>query len=150
MDKPDTIPEKCAFCKVICGATPVDKVYEDERVLAFLYLSPVNKGHILVVPKQHYNGPTQMPPDEWSYLMVKAAELAAGSMRATKSEAYNLLVGNGASAGQIVPHLCVHVIPRLADDGVALPAREAGFDSEAEKTEVIAKIRRRMSRHHKL
>ena len=75
MDKPDTIPEKCAFCKVICGATPVDKVYEDERVLAFLYLSPVNKGHILVVPKQHYNGPTQMPPDEWSYLMVKAAEL---------------------------------------------------------------------------
>jgi len=145
-DSTNMMPDRCAFCKIIAGQTAVDKVYEDADVLAFLHLSAVNKGHILVVPKIHYNGPTQMPPGEWGKLMTTAAELAAGAMRATKSEAYNLLVANGASAGQIVPHLCVHAIPRLADDGVALPARSVEFDNEAEKRKVIGKIRRRMEK----
>lgn len=144
MSQSNLIPDKCAFCKIICGETAVDKVYEDDLALAFLYLSPVNKGHLLVIPKTHYNGPTQMPAHEWGELMATAAELAAGSMRATKSDAYNLLVCNGASAGQTVPHLCVHIIPRRADDGLALPARTAEFDDCEEKERIIHKIKQRM------
>lgn len=144
MPQPNLIPDKCAFCKIICGETAVDKVYEDDLALAFFYLSPVNKGHLLVIPKIHYNGPTQMPARDWGELMAIAAELAAGSMRATRSDAYNLLVGSGASAGQTVPHLCVHVIPRRADDGLALPARTVEFDDREEKERVIRKIKQRM------
>ncbi|MFO7821234.1 MAG: HIT domain-containing protein [Lentisphaeria bacterium] len=146
MNPAKLIPEKCAFCKIIYGEIPVEKVYEDDLVLSFLYLSPVNKGHLVVIPKQHYNGPTHMPSEEWGELMQKAAELAAATMRATKSDAYNLLVANGASAGQVGPHLCVHAIPRLADDGVALPARSVEFDDAAEKRNVISKIAEKMAK----
>lgn len=113
----------CIFCELIHGGGEVSICYEDSQALAFMDIQPVNVGHVLVVPRQHYESLADMPAELTRHLFDVATRLAPIVRRLAGADGLNVIVNSGASAGQDVFHYHVHVIPRRADDGfsVALP-----------------------------
>ncbi len=108
----------CIFCRIIKGEIPSSKVYEDESVYAFLDIGPLAWGHVLVVPKKHAERITELSSAESAALFAAVPKLSAAVMKATGAEGLNVLQNNGAVAGQAVAHLHVHLIPRVAGDGL--------------------------------
>ncbi len=137
--------KNCVFCKIIAGEIPSAKVYEDDKVLAFLDIAPFNFGHTLVIPKAHCHCFTELPADDLAAMMAAAQKLAVALMRATGAPAYNLLMNNGQVAGQEVPHVHLHIIPRQVDDTVAFSAPQKHYEGD-ELTELAEKIRQRLAK----
>lgn len=107
----------CLFCKIIAKQIPAHVVYENEDVFAFLDIHPVNKGHILVVPKKHSQGSHDAEPETLQKLVVEMQKIAQAMIAVTNTPAYNIIQNNGAEAGQAIPHLHFHLIPRFDQDG---------------------------------
>ena len=128
----------CVFCKIINNEISSHKVYEDGKTLAFLDIKPVNAGHILVVPKAHYENIEAAPVEELGGLM-KTVKLIGGLLKEKLGVAgYNVYENNDPVSGQIIPHLHFHVIPRHGGDGLKLwPGRDYR-DGEAE--EILKKL----------
>lgn len=109
--------QECIFCRIVDGEIPARVVHETEGVLAFLDANPLAPAHTLVVPKDHHERLDDVPPDtaaamyDLLHRVVPAAEAAADAPATTV--AFN----NGPEAGQEIPHVHGHVIPRFADDG---------------------------------
>jgi histidine triad (HIT) family protein len=112
------IPEtSCTFCEIVAGVLPASKVHEDELVLAILDIRPVNPGHMLVLPKQHYPSLADLPEAVGAPLFTVAQRTAAAIRRSgVRCEGIRLTLADGAAAGQDVFHLHLHVIPRFAGD----------------------------------
>lgn len=107
----------CIFCKIAAKELPAVIIYEDESHLAFLDIHPANPGHTLVIPKEHYPD-FLTTPEELScgtYSVVKKIVLAI--LSGVGATDFNLGMNNGPSAGQVIMHSHVHVIPRFAHDG---------------------------------
>ncbi|MUV05724.1 HIT domain-containing protein [Planococcaceae bacterium Storch 2/2-2] len=105
----------CIFCKIANGDLPSEKVYEDEHVFAFMDITPVTKGHLLVIPKNHYENVYDLPADEASHLFSVVPKLAQALKETFQQEGMkglNVLQNNGAEAGQSVFHFHMHLIPR--------------------------------------
>ncbi|MFH0988309.1 MAG: HIT family protein [Parcubacteria group bacterium] len=107
----------CLFCKIINGEIPAHKVYEDDDVLAFLDIMPVNPGHTLIVPKKHFANLLDADEKTLGRIISAVPKVARLIMTALDYQAFNLSVNNGKDANQIVSHLHFHVIPRRAGDG---------------------------------
>jgi histidine triad (HIT) family protein len=116
----------CVFCRIIGGDAPAERVYEDEQVLAFMDIVPVGDGHLLVVPKPHYEN--LLEADEASLLAVMSASrrLARALKRALSPDGIGVYQLNGAAAGQTVFHYHMHLIPRNHGDPIAFHGRKAG------------------------
>jgi histidine triad (HIT) family protein len=113
--------EECIFCKIVKGEIPCKKVYESEKTLSFLDINPRNKGHVLVIPKSHYLGITDMSDDDAAEVMKTIRLVAAAQRDSIKTEGMSLVQSNGRMAGQIVPHVHFHLIPRTEEEkGVGL------------------------------
>lgn len=110
----------CIFCKIVAGEIPATKIYEDENILAFLDIAPVNPGHTLVIPKTHYADFMELPEEESAVIIRTIKKLAAAVMQGTGAEGFNLTLNNGAVAGQVVGHVHWHIVPRFTDDGRVL------------------------------
>ncbi len=134
----------CVFCKIVRGEIPCDKVYEDDRVLAFLDIAPLTLGHTLVIPKEHHTSVTTLPAADTACLLEVASRLGVALMRATDAGGFNLLLANGTVAGQVVPHVHLHVVPRHVDDGVVMPTSHITYPSAECKAEILAKARARL------
>jgi histidine triad (HIT) family protein len=107
----------CLFCKIISGEIPCYKVYEDEKVLAFLDIHPCSKGHTVVVPKEHAETIWNMSIEDFQ-AVAGGLRAAAGKVEARlKPDAMNIGINNGKLAGQAVPHVHWHIIPRYVGDG---------------------------------
>ena len=107
--------EHCIFCKIIAGKSPVSIVYEDDRVIVFPPLQPVNKGHLLVIPKKHAPYLADIDEKTAMYVMKIAKKIAAGIRKSKfKSEGVNSFLADGEAAHQEVFHLHLHVYPRYA------------------------------------
>ena len=98
----------CIFCKIIAGEIPSYKLYESDKVLAFLDINPLSDGHALLIPKTHAEKMHQVPDDELAEILVVAKKLALKS----KVVDYNLLQNNGRIAHQIIMHVHFHLIPK--------------------------------------
>lgn len=109
----------CIFCRIIDGQIPSSRVYEDEQVVAFLDIMPVNAGHVLIVPRRHVPQLSGMDEALGAHLFRVAMRLER-AIRASglPVEGTNLLQNNGAAAGQEVMHVHFHVIPRLNKDAL--------------------------------
>jgi len=107
----------CLFCNIIAGDIPSDKVYEDEKVFAFLDIHPVSLGHTLIVPKAHSETFLEMGAEDREAVMNAAVKISKAVMRAVGSSACNLTYNVGADAGQLIFHTHLHVIPRFPNDG---------------------------------
>jgi len=109
--------EDCIFCKIVKGEIPSTKLYEDGNVLSFLDIMPASKGHALVVPKKHYHTLLDMPHSELGTIMETVQKVAAAVMSSVDgAEGFNIIQSNKKVAGQVVPHVHFHIIPRSKDD----------------------------------
>lgn len=128
----------CIFCKIIAGEIPSHKVYEDDKVIAFLDISPVADGHVLVVPKAHYELMAEMPEDALIAAILAVKRVAEGVLKAVGASSFNLYLNNGKEAGQLVPHFHWHIIPRHSADGLEL--WHGGSNPEGKAAELKEKI----------
>jgi len=110
----------CVFCKIIKGEIPAVKIYENAKILAFLDISPVNPGHTLLVPKEHYENLLETPNEILAELMIYTRKIAQAVIKGVNSEGFNLALNNGQVAGQVIPHLHFHIMPRFKGDGYKL------------------------------
>ena len=106
------------FTKIVKGEIPCHRVFENERILAFLDITPLSEGHTLVIPKQQVERLEDLPPEETAELARQLGAIAKRVVAATGAEGYNILQNNGRVAGQEVPHVHFHIIPRRAGDGL--------------------------------
>ena len=107
----------CIFCKIVAGELPSTKVYEDAEIMAFMDIGPVVKGHTLVIPKQHVERVTDAPVGVLTRVLGVAQKIVKAQMKGLKADGVNIFQANGAVAGQVVPHLHFHVVPRFRTDG---------------------------------
>ena len=113
-------PGQCIFCRLVAGEIPSAKVYEDALTIAFMDIGQVNPGHVLVASKRHAATLFDLTPDEAGAVMRMAQRVALAVRKAFDPPGLTLLQANGALGGQTVGHFHLHVVPRHADDGIAL------------------------------
>lgn len=106
----------CIFCKIVNGLIPNHRIYEDEKVVAFLDIKPVSKGHTLVIPKVHADDVFAISDEDIAAVSMGAKKVANAIIKATGAEGVNLMNANRREAGQTVFHYHMHVIPRNRDD----------------------------------
>lgn len=107
----------CVFCKIVRGELPAHVVYEDSETVAFLDLYPMTDGHTLVIPKLHAARLSELPPALVGKLFQTVQRVSEQIARALGAPALNIGINDGRAAGQAVPHLHVHLIPRFPGDG---------------------------------
>ncbi|MFB6109150.1 MAG: HIT family protein [Haloplanus sp.] len=107
----------CIFCQILAGDVPSRTVYEDDAVFAFLDVNPLARGHTLVVPKAHHERLNDLSADAAADLFAATHDLTDRVERAVDADATTVAVNNGTAAGQEVPHVHVHVVPRFEGDG---------------------------------
>ena len=107
----------CIFCKIVEGQIPCAKLMEDDHVISFLDINPINPGHALVVPKKHYPTLFEIPVEELEACIRASQKIAKAVFTAVGASGLNLLQNNFRSAGQLVDHVHFHLIPRDEGDG---------------------------------
>lgn len=130
----------CIFCKIVAQDIPATVVYEDDDVLVFMDIGPIIKGHTLVIPKNHYDPVTETPDDVLAKLHVVAKQVARAQMNGLGADGVNIMQNNGKAAGQEVPHIHVHVIPRFGDDGHHWNWAAKKYDDFDEMAELAKKM----------
>ncbi len=110
----------CVFCKIVAGKLPCFKLLEDETTIAFMDINPVNPGHALAVAKVHWPTVDAIPADVLADVARTAQKIAKAAFKVLAPEGVNLVQANGAAAGQSVPHLHIHIMPRRRGDDVSL------------------------------
>ena len=131
--------EKCVFCKIVRGELPSEKVYEDEKYIAFLDINPFSRGHTLVCPKAHGETIWDMNEQDIGELFTVASVVSQAVVKATGADGFRFVQNNGEAANQVVAHVHVHVIP------IAMHQKGRVMDrlkfTPEEMTETAAKIR---------
>ena len=108
--------DDCIFCKIAAGEIGSDTVYEDEDFRVILDLNPGSRGHMLIIPKEHYRDIFELSDECGRKLMAVAKKMAEAARKALKADGINLVQNNGEAAGQSVAHFHMHVIPRYKDE----------------------------------
>jgi histidine triad (HIT) family protein len=116
----------CIFCKIAAGEIPCYKIYEDDRAVAFLDIHPVNRGHVLIIPKSHYEVMPDTPDELVSYLFVIAKKLMVAVKKATGAYFVEVCV-----MGIDVPHFHIHLIPVHKDDSLTQWPTKKYLEGEA-------------------
>lgn len=109
---------ECIFCRILQGKIPGLKVFDRGSIFAILDIHPIAPGHTLVLPKDHHELFTDLPAALAAEFSQATQVVARAVIQAMKVEGYNLLINNHRCAGQAIPHVHVHVIPRRGGDGV--------------------------------
>ena len=125
--------EDCIFCKIVEGSFSSSKVYEDEDLLAFMDIQPVNEGHVLIIPKKHIEKAADLNEILCGKILSLAGKISRAIMKSEiKSEGVNYFLADGEAAGQEVFHAHFHIIPRFRNDGFGLYFPE-GYKNKPEK-----------------
>jgi histidine triad (HIT) family protein len=111
----------CIFCAIAAGEAPATIVAEDERTVAFMDISPATDGHLLVIPRAHYEDVLVIDDADLDATMHAARAMARRVKDRLGADGVNLLNSCGRAAWQTVFHFHVHVIPRYDDDPLKLP-----------------------------
>jgi diadenosine tetraphosphate (Ap4A) HIT family hydrolase len=116
-DKPTV---NCLFCAIVSGEAPSSLVYRNELVVAFLDVHPMTRGHTLIVPVRHRERLDQVSPSEGAAMVAVAQRVARATESALGASGANLLLSDGGTAGQEVPHSHLHVVPRYTTEELAI------------------------------
>ena len=130
--------ENCIFCQIVAGEIPAKKIYEDEHYLAFLSVGPASPGHTIVIPKKHIATFAELESKAAADLMQVVQKLAIEIKAKLNADAFNLGLNNGEIAGQAIPHVHWHIIPRYKNDSLV----HWGVDEQAkdQMDEVLARL----------
>jgi histidine triad (HIT) family protein len=126
------------FSKIIAGEIPCHRVYEDDRVLAFLDLNPLARGHVLVIPKEPAETLDQLSDESAAALGRVLPRLSRAVLAATGARHFNVLQNNGAPAHQAVFHVHFHIIPRFEDSGLVIEWSPGKLADGADLAKAIA------------
>ena len=108
---------ECIFCKIINGHISARIITQNDKAIAFLDAFPLTLGHTLIIPKSHYYKIQDMDGKRLSAVFGLLWKLSAAIEKAVESNASTIAIHNGKDAGQEVPHVHIHIIPRTIDDG---------------------------------
>lgn len=133
--------EDCIFCKIIDGRIPSAKIYEDDKVISFLDIMPANKGHCLIVPRQHAGNLVEMDESDLEAMIKAARKVARALSLSCGNGSFNLVMNNGKEAGQVVNHAHIHLIPRFQKDRLRLKWSHLKYE-ENEIKEYAERIRK--------
>lgn len=126
--------QDCVFCKIISGEIPSETVYENSKFKVIMDIAPANKGHVLILPKEHFDNIYDIDTATAGQLFELAAMIARALKSATNCDGMNILQNNGTVAGQTVFHFHLHIIPRYEGDTVNVGWKELGYeDGEMEQ-----------------
>jgi histidine triad (HIT) family protein len=107
----------CVFCKIIAGDITTKVIIQNEKAMALLDAFPLAPGHTLVIPKSHYAKVQQMSEQDAMAVFEIVWKLAGAVETGSQVNASTIAIHNGSEAGQEVPHVHVHIVPRKIDDG---------------------------------
>lgn len=132
----------CVFCSIINKKSTAAYVFENDDFIAFMDKYPINKGHTLVLPKEHYQTIFDMPMNDIGKLFSLSSHIAKAVIKAVDAAGFTLGQNNGEAANQIVPHVHVHIVPRFNNDSEkgTWPSRKTA--STEELNEIANKIRK--------
>jgi len=131
----------CIFCKIIGRKLPAKTVFENDLNLAFLDISPISKGHTIIIPKSHYPTLEDIPEHELSETYKVVKKISMRIHQVLQINGYNILQNNFAAAGQVINHFHVHIIPRSFDDDkfrLKIPRNQA---SDEELNKILIKLK---------
>jgi len=133
--------EECVFCRIIKNEIPAIKVYEDDEVLAILDVRPATKhgGHTLVMPKKHFELITDLPDDLLEKLSLVIKKISRALLKF--GEGLNILQNNKKYAGQVIPHVHFHLIPRFENDNVKVEKWSVNEYGKGEIEKTASKIK---------
>jgi histidine triad (HIT) family protein len=127
----------CIFCKIVAGELPSQIVAEDERTVVFMDVAPATRGHLLVVPRNHYRDLLAIEHDDLVATISTAQRMAQRVAERFGAEGVNILNSTGRAAWQMVFHFHIHVIPRYDGDPLRLP----WTPEEGDREEIAAAAR---------
>lgn len=135
--------EDCIFCKIIKKQIPSEIIYEDDKIFAFLDISPANPGHTLIVPKEHYPTIMETPEDVLKSLIVAVKKIAKAVKEGVGADGLNIGINTEKAAGQIIFHTHIHIIPRFEGDGLQMWPQGKYQPGQAEniKKEIIKNLK---------
>lgn len=137
------VKDDCIFCKIAKGEIPSATIYETSEFKVMLDVAPANKGHALIIPKEHFDNIFEIDGETAGKLFSLATVVARAIKEETDCDGMNIVQNNGEVAGQTVNHFHLHLIPRHKDDGINLTWKQN--ETKPEEQEVLAKaIRKRI------
>ena len=107
----------CIFCRIVQGKVFSHRVFDNKRILAFLDLHPLSKGHTLVIPKSHVARLEKLNFEDADALFKSIYELVSKIQDTVNAPSCTIAINNGVESGQEIPHVHVHIIPRFKNDG---------------------------------
>ena len=108
----------CIICKLVSGEFDVTKIYEDDLVMAFMDIQPINRGHVLISPKCHCELITDLDEQVGAHLFRVGMKIDKALRKSgIRCDGVNFFVADGKAAMQEIPHVHLHVIPRFEGDG---------------------------------
>ena len=122
--------EDCIFCKIVNNQIPSYKIFEDKKTICFLDAFPITDGHLIIIPKDHYEKMPDIPDETLSELMKNIKKAASLLNEKLGCEEYNIVCNTGYNAGQVVPHLHYHIIPRSQGDEAVRYAKGRKMNNE--------------------
>lgn len=131
---------KCPFCAIAKKEIRAFVVYEDNQTMGVLDINPANKGHVIIFPLVHTESLSELKNE---HIFGVARKINEAILKGLKVKGTNILVSNGAAAGQAVPHLAVHIIPRIEGDGLKFilnPKKISESEMEETKRAIITNI----------
>ncbi|MGD2066463.1 MAG: HIT family protein [Candidatus Bathyarchaeota archaeon] len=136
--------EGCPFCSITAGKTPASVVYEDEDVVAFMDLNPVDLGHTLIVPREHWENIYEIPEEKLARLIALVKRISVAVKKTVDADGIKVIQLNGKAAGQVVFHLHFHIIPASFKTGIRKGHHGRVASDRAELDEVAQKIRKNL------
>ena len=133
--------DDCIFCKLANGIIPTNSLYEDDIVNVIFDANPASEGHVLILPKEHFDNIYDLDGETAGKLFALATCIARAMKDALKCDGLNLVQNNGEVAGQTVNHFHLHLIPRYEGDGLNLnwPQQEISVEQLEEIRQSIKK-----------
>lgn len=136
--------DDCIFCKIAGGVIPANALYEDDDFKVIFDLGPASKGHVLILPKEHFDNVFEMTDEYAAKVFVLAKKVATAIKKTFKCDGVNILQNNGSVAGQTVFHFHMHIIPRYEGDGVNV-GWNPGSISPEQIAEYVEQVRANMN-----
>ena len=122
--------DDCIFCKIANGEIPSATVYEDSICRVILDVNPANKGHALIIPKEHFDNIYSMDAETAAKIFTIATEVAKAQKAELNPDGLNILQNNGEAEGQTVFHFHMHLVPRYIKDNVTMTWIPGKADTE--------------------
>ena len=152
--------QKCIFCEIIAGRIDSIKIYEDQDILVLMEIMPATKGHILIIPKHHYQFIQEIPDALMTKMMYFVKTVSPIIVKLLDAKSLSIYIPQGQLAGQSIQHFVINLIPRYEADNISFDWEHKKADEKelkgiadkikkASQTEVLKGIKEEQDKYEK-